>query len=129
MLGVYETTNEGATWTRHDGLPFIRITDLVYNARTNRLVAATYGRGIWSYTFGSATAVLRGDVNVDGQVNAADALLIQQALVGAQVSATAQLFPNADANCDGKMEVLDALLVLRHAVGNAPAGSCVGTRR
>lgn len=129
MLGVYESTNNGASWTRHDGLPFIRITDLVYNARTNRLIAATYGRGIWSYTFGAATAVLRGDVTGDGQVNAADALVIQQALIGVQVAATVQLFPNADANCDGKLEVLDALHVLRFAVGNAPAGSCVGTRR
>ena len=128
MYGVYESSNEGQSYTRVSGLPTIRVTDLVYNARTNRLVAATYGRGIWAYDFGSAGAVLRGDVNADGEVNAADALLIQQALVGVQLPATVTLFPAADANCDGRMEVLDALLVLKAAVGEA-TGACVGTRR
>jgi len=129
MLGVYESTNDGQSWTRNDGMPFIRVTDLVYNARTNRLVAATYGRGIWAFDFGTDAPVLRGDVNNDGVVNAADVLLIQQALTGAQMPAGTQLFPAADANCDGKLEVLDALLVLRFSVGDTAAGACVGTRR
>lgn len=129
MFGVYESTNEGQSWTRNTGLPSIRITDLVYNAGTNRLVAATYGRGIWSYDFNSPTAVLRGDVNNDGQVNAADALLIQQALMGVQISSAVTLFPAADANCDGRMEVLDAVLVLRFAVGETVPGTCAGLRR
>ena len=128
MFGVFESTNEGQTWTRQQGLPTIRITDLVYNPRTNRLAAATYGRGIWAFDFAPASAVLRGDVNGDGNVDAADALLIQQALIGVQLPATVQLFPAADANCDGRMQVLDALIVLKSAVGEA-TGSCVGTRR
>ena len=128
MYGVYVSTNEGQTWTRQSGMPTVRITDLVYNGRTNRLVAATYGRGIWAYDFSTPGQVLRGDVNGDGQVNAADALLIQQALIGVQLPATVSLFPAADANCDGKMEVLDALLVLKFAVGENN-GACVGTRR
>lgn len=129
MLGVYESTNEGQAWTRNDGLPFIRITDLVFNARTNRLVAATYGRGVWAYDFGTDVTVLRGDVNADGVVNAADALLIQQALTGAQLPPATQLFPAGDANCDGRLDILDALLVLRFAVGDVSAGACVGSRR
>lgn len=129
MLGVYDSSNDGTSWTRNEGLPFIRITDLVYNATTNRLVAASYGRGIWAFDFSTAAPVLRGDVNGDGVVNAADALLIQQALVGVQLPASVRLFPAADANCDGKVEVLDALIVLRFAVGAAPAGACVGTRQ
>ena len=128
MFGVFESTNEGQTWTRQQGLPTIRITDLVYNPRTNRLVAATYGRGIWAFDFAPASAVLRGDVNGDGNVDAADALLIQQALIGVQLPATVQLFPAADANCDGRMQILDALIVLKSAVGEA-TGTCVGTRR
>lgn len=129
MFGVYESANDGATWTRNTGLPTIRITDLVYNARTNRMVAATYGRGLWAYDFTAPTTVLRGDVNGDGVVNAADALLIQQALIGVQIPSTVTLFPAADANCDGRMEVLDALVVLRYAVGETVAGACVGVRR
>jgi len=91
-------------------------------------VAATYGRGIWSYDFAAPGAVLRGDVNNDGSVTAADALLIQQALIGVQIPSAVRLFPAADANCDGRMQVLDALLVLKFAVGEQTA-TCVGTVR
>jgi hypothetical protein len=128
MFGVYETANDGVTWTRNAGLPTVRVTDLVYNPRTSRLVAATYGRGIWSYDFAAPGAVLRGDVNNDGSVTAADALLIQQALIGVQIPSAVRLFPAADANCDGRMQVLDALLVLKFAVGEQTA-TCVGTVR
>ncbi|WP_373067908.1 dockerin type I domain-containing protein, partial [Gemmatimonas sp.] len=129
MLGAYESRDRGATWTRNEGLPTIRITDLVYNPRTNRLVAATYGRGIWAFDFTTAAAVLRGDVNSDNRVDAADALLIQQGLIGVQVSAAVSLFPAGDADCNGKLEVRDALVVVKFAVGDVVAGSCVGTRR
>jgi hypothetical protein len=129
MFGVYETANDGVTWTRNAGLPTVRVTDLVYNPRTSRLVAATYGRGIWSYDFAAPGAVLRGDVNNDGSVTAADALLIQQALIGVQIPSAVRLFPAADANCDGRMQVLDALLVLKFAVGETVSGTCAGERR
>ena len=129
MLGVYESRDRGATWTRNEGLPTIRITDLVYNARTNRLVAATYGRGIWAFDFTTAAAVLRGDVNGDNRVDAADALLIQQGLTGVQISAAVTLFPAGDADCNGLLEVRDALVVVKYAVGDVVAGSCVATRR
>lgn len=129
MLGVYESSDAGATWTRNEGLPTIRITDLVYNPRTNRLVAATYGRGIWAFDFTTAAPVLRGDVNRDGRVDAADALIIQQGLTGSQLSAGVALFPAGDADCNGKLEIRDALIVLRHAVGDTAAGACVGTSR
>ncbi len=129
MLGVYNSADEGVTWTRDNGLPFIRITDLVYNAGTNRMTAATYGRGIWAFDFTGSAPVLRGDVNADGVVNAADALIIQQALVGVQLQSSVRLFPAGDANCDGKLEILDALLVLQFAVGSAPASACVGKRQ
>lgn len=127
MYGVFVSTNEGGVWTRQQGMPTIRVTDLVYNARTNRLTAATYGRGIWAYDFTVPGATLRGDVNGDGQVNAADAMMIQQALIGVQLPSDVRLFPAADANCDGKMEVLDAVIVLKFAVGETVG--CVGTRR
>jgi len=129
MLGVWESPNGGATWARASEFPTIRVTDLVYNARTGRIVAATYGRGIWAYDFGTSAAVLRGDVNADGAVTAVDALLIQQALAGVQVQPTVQLFPRGDANCDGRIEIIDAVLVLRFAVGASVGGSCVGTSR
>jgi photosystem II stability/assembly factor-like uncharacterized protein len=127
MLGVYASPNLGATWTKEDGLPMIRVTDLVFNSKTNRLYAATYGRGVWAFDVGTAAPVLRGDVNGDGQVNAADALVIQQGLTGVQLPASTVLFPAGDANCDGKLDVLDVVTVLRFAAGSAVG--CVGTRR
>jgi photosystem II stability/assembly factor-like uncharacterized protein len=129
MLGVYESTDLGASWSRNEGLPTIRITDLVYNARTNRMVAATYGRGIWAFDFTTAAPVLRGDVNNDGLVNAADALAIQLGLIGAQIPSSSALFPNGDADCNGRLEVRDAVVVLQFAVGSANATLCVGKRQ
>lgn len=129
MLGVYESADLGASWTRMGGLPTVRVTDIVYNATTNRMVAATYGRGLWAFDFSTGAAVLRGDVNGDGSVNAADALVIQRALVGLVVQPSVQLFPRADANCDGRVDILDATLILRFAVGAATGGACVGLVR
>lgn len=53
-LGVFRTTNGGASWTPFQtGMPAVQIKDLDYvvdhtPAGTHRLVAATYGRGLWS---------------------------------------------------------------------------------
>ena len=57
----------------------------MYQQPTGNLYAATYGRGIYATQILSGAAVLRGDINRDGSVNAFDALLTQQALVGLNV--------------------------------------------
>jgi len=129
-VGVFETTDAGLTWTNTpSGLPNVVVNDLSYNTTTKQLVAATYGRGLFKYSLLNPSAVLRGDVNRDGVVNAFDALLIQQALVGLQLPAGQTSMPHGDANCDGKLDAADALIVLRFAVGTATAGACVGTNR
>jgi hypothetical protein len=129
-VGVFETTDAGLTWTAAPaGLPNVVVNDLSYNATTKQLVAATFGRGLFKYSLVNPAAVLRGDVNRDGVVNAFDALLIQQALVGQQLTGGLTIFPQGDANCDGKVDAADALAVVRFAVGLATAGACVGTSR
>jgi hypothetical protein len=80
------------------------------------------------YDVGAATAVLRGDANGDGRVDAFDALLIQQALTGAGPSTTS-IYPRGDANCNGIIDTADYLLVLRAAVGLPTGSACVGTNR
>ena len=47
-LGVYITTDDGATWNRMgDNLPMVSVRDL-YVAKNQELIrAATYGRGMW----------------------------------------------------------------------------------
>ena len=62
-------------------------------------------------------------------MNALDALLIQQALIGLPMPLGMTILPHGDANCDGRVEAADALIVLRAAVGLATSGACVGTSR
>ena len=129
-VGVFETTDAGLTWSISPaGLPNVVVNDLSYNTTTKQLVAATFGRGLFKYSLANSAAVLRGDVNRDGTVNALDALLIQQALIGLQMPPGLTIMPQGDANCDGKVDAADALIVLRASVGLTTAGACVGTNR
>lgn len=129
-VGVYESVDNGASWNvAGPGMPNVRVLDLVYQRTTGILYASTYGRGIWAAQLLSGTTVLRGDVNRDGTVNAFDALLVQQALVGVTPSVSQSPLPAGDANCNGKLDSGDVLAVLQFAVGSAPASLCVGTVR
>ncbi|MEO5814113.1 MAG: dockerin type I domain-containing protein [Gemmatimonadaceae bacterium] len=128
-VGVYQTTDGGATWQAGPpGMPNVIIQDLVYASALKQVVAGTYGRGIFTHTLGPDAGVLRGDVNADGKVDAFDALLIQQAIVGSLSTGTVA-FPRGDANCNGIIDAGDVLLVLRSAVGLATSNSCVNTVR
>ena len=51
-LGVYESTDAGATWHRFGaGLPLAIINDLYMPLDGSFLRAASYGRGVWDYRF------------------------------------------------------------------------------
>jgi hypothetical protein len=109
-------------------MPNVIIQDLVYVPALKQVVAGTYGRGMFTYTVGPDVGVLRGDVNADGKVDAFDALLIQQAIVGSLPTGTVA-YPRGDANCNGVIDAGDVLLVLRSAVGLPTTNSCVNTVR
>jgi hypothetical protein len=109
-------------------MPNVIVYDLVYQPAIGLLVAGTYGRGMFAYDVGAQAATLRGDVNGDGKIDAADALLIQQALVGLLPASTA-IYPRGDANCNGSIDAADVVLVLRTAVGLPTTGACVGTTK
>jgi hypothetical protein len=48
-LGVFRSADDGATWTRPaSGLPNVAVFDLVFHRATNRLIAATHGRSMFS---------------------------------------------------------------------------------
>ena len=83
---------------------------------------------MFAYNVTAPAGVLRGDVNADTRVDAADALLIQQALVASSTVTTA-VFPRGDANCNGTLDAADVVLVLRAAVGLSNGTACVGTVR
>ena len=128
-VGVFQTTSGGAAWASGPaGLPNVIVQDLVYVPAVNLVVAGTYGRGMFAWTAGADATVLRGDVNADGKVDAFDALLIQQAIVGS-IPASTPAYPRGDANCNGAIDAADVMLVLRAAVGLSTTGACVNTVR
>ena len=57
-----------------------------------------------------------GDVNNDGEINAADALLALKAAVGKAELTEAQSL-SANVNGDARIDAADALLILQRAVG------------
>ncbi|MGQ0767241.1 MAG: hypothetical protein ACT4OZ_16455 [Gemmatimonadota bacterium] len=128
-IGVFETNNAGANWVLTTGMPIVPVMDLVFHAASNRLIAGTYGRGIWSLALATQPAVLRGDVDRNGVVNAADAMLIQQGLAARPLPNPLTVLPHGDANCNGVLDGADPLSVLRFAVGLGNSGACVNQLR
>jgi len=62
--------------------------------------------------------VIYGDVNGDGDVNAADASLVLQHFVGSITPFTGNVFLAADVNNDGDVNAADASLILQYFVGS-----------
>ena len=126
-VGVFQAASPGASWVAGPaGIPNVIVQDLIYVPGANLLLAGTYGRGIFAYTVGGDAAVLRGDVNADGKLDAFDALLIQQSLVGSLPVSTV-VYPRGDADCNFAIQSADVVYVLRTAVGLASPGVCVNT--
>ena len=127
-LGVFRSTNGGTSWVPFmEGFPNVAVFSLVFNDRTRQLVAATHGRGMFSYML--PALVLRGDVDLDGKVTAADAQLVLMAAVGLSIPAGLFAFPAGDANCDGVTNALDAQIILSFVVGQGTSQFCVNTVR
>lgn len=80
------------------------------------LVLAPPGGVALARTPGGSTATLRGDVNVDGQITAVDALAVLRVLVGNSVPAGHYALPNGGADNSGHLSALDALIILGYAV-------------
>lgn len=76
-----------------------------------------------------AGAVLAGDVNCNGSVDAVDALGILQATAGQNPNA--DCLDSGDVDCDGDADAVDALSVLRHIAGlevtSSPGCPAIGT--
>ena len=63
---------------------------------------------------------MKGDVNMDGAVDAADALLGLRASMG-MTELSAEAYELADVDSDGEVTAADALLILRYSLGIIPA--------
>ena len=57
-LGVYKSTDDGTTWvTFNNALPTLAVFDLKYREGTQVLLAATHGRGCWTFDYGSSLPI------------------------------------------------------------------------
>ena len=55
-VGVYVTANGGTSWSKlGQGLPNVDVKDIEINYTANKLVAATFGRGLWSVNVADST--------------------------------------------------------------------------
>jgi len=128
-VGVFQAPSPGASWIAGPaGIPNVIVYDLIYVPAANMVLAGTYGRGMFAYTVGGDTPVLRGDVDGSGILDAFDALLIQQSLVGLAPQSTV-VYPRGDADCNFAIQSADIVYVLRTAVGLTSPGVCVNTVR
>ena len=71
---------------------------------------------VCSYPVGIASTLVMGDINSDGRIDAADALLALQSSVALRVL-SAEEKSMAEVNADGKIDATDALLILQRSVG------------
>jgi hypothetical protein len=57
-MGVYQSLDEGATWISFStGMPTMQIYDLKYKESTGLLLAATHGRGCWTFDVAGAIGI------------------------------------------------------------------------
>jgi photosystem II stability/assembly factor-like uncharacterized protein len=126
-VGVFQAPSPGAAWINGPaGIPNVIVYDLISVPGANLVIAGTHGRGMFAYTVGGDVPVLRGDVDGSGTLDAFDALLIQQSLVGTAPQSTV-IYPRGDADCNFAIQSADVVHVLRTAVGLSSPGVCVNT--
>lgn len=76
-VGVYFRPVNATSWTSvTTGMPGVRIFDLKIYAPTNKLRAATYGRGIWEMDLKNVGLTLNAKVFLQGPFNSTTGLMI-----------------------------------------------------
>ncbi len=57
-LGVYKSADEGASWVSfNNGMPALPVFDLKYKEPAQVLLAATHGRGCWTFSYGTFSSI------------------------------------------------------------------------
>lgn len=121
-----------ATGNSGDVMRWSRATDGLAPGRYIDTIAVTLtGGGLPPALIVDTTDVLApeqvvGDVDNDGAVTTADALLILRHLVQLSLPSRANIARTGDVNCDGQITIADALLLLQVDAGLPVASTCVG---
>ena len=70
----------------------------------------------------AAPTVLLGDVDLDGDRDAIDLLILSRHNIGTELITGPEAIRNADINCDGSIDAIDLLMLARHNIGTEPIG-------
>ena len=105
--------------------PLIRARVSMTYTRTIVLAAALLGLAAPVAHAQQVSRFVRGDVNGDGRVTAADALIVNAHLAGRRIPATADVLGRGDADGDGQITRADADLILRMVVGQDVSGTAI----
>jgi len=108
--GVFVSLDGGSTFVPfNEGLENLSIIKLALSSGQPKIVyAGTALGGVWSWAYYEP-----GDINGDGCVDLADAILALQVLVGIR----SESFHNADVNGDANIGIQDVLYILQKAAG------------
>lgn len=100
-------------------------TDYAWYAVVTNANSGYTKTGVYEFTT-EATPQLYGDVDLDGKITIADAILIQKIAIN-MIVADDKVKQLADVNTDGKVSILDATYVQKYAVGYRGDTKSVGT--
>ncbi len=135
-IGVYYTRNGGVNWNRlGKGMPYVVTTELVHNTTRRELVAATYGRSLWTFPLDSILAqkptvsiVLSGKIQTESgkameevQLNSTPAVFSNANglySIGNQAGCSSfDLIPELNRNPLNGVSTYDLVLISKHILG------------
>ena len=118
--GLYVHLNGNSWWRVRSPYSSYSTSGVIYDGWANNsyIVYYTYGGVVPALKFNPKATISYkiGDINTDGKINSADALLVLQLSTG-KITLTDTQKLLADVNKDGKINSADALYILQYATG------------
>jgi photosystem II stability/assembly factor-like uncharacterized protein len=121
-VGVYITKNAGVNWEiAGDNIPPLIITDLDYHLPTNTLIAATFGRGLYSYEPDTTTTN-----SIETQANNNSIIVYPNPIdkiLNIKTTVTIETIEIMDIN--GKKHIVEPINNRQYNVENLPKGTYI----
>lgn len=114
---ITETTTSAVTVTTED---ITETTVAAETSTTDETAVTTTAAVLTDVIVNSSYATLYGDVNCDGAVNVADAVLLHKYLAGS-VHLNLQQIANGDCSYDSVLSSIDVIVILQHLIGHYTA--------